>query len=424
MKVFVSYACADKIEVATIVNELASSGFDVWWDQSLTPASLWEDALIGQLTECDVLCVCLSPSSVCSEWVEKEYTIALEKMASSDKPKVIPVMLKTCEIPAALKPIQFIDMTDFPDSLWGLIGLMKAVDGKQALLDNKVTIDRAGSNEAMLPMLPPWQRALEQLFNEDKYVSRSLVSLSYWTGLSALEITHYCLSCEHLSISPYQTPAAQPIPYFGRTERLFRRYQNDEAQYLTHVKNYFNQQRQKKKHREYQKCWDLIEAHYEQRMKALGIKETILHQVTDLLSEQQDMIVVIQAQPTGQLHQQGHQLMAQVIESSPYTPLILTQEECHQLPSFTLRSILLNAPMLLVDRHIGAGLLNYIKGLYECSTCSFQLLRFLRWPKSKIEKLWGTPLKLGYQIDSLEQLSGQVDKWLMTMQNLEAESLS
>jgi hypothetical protein len=92
--------------VQAFAQALLSNGVDVWWDlSSLQGGDNWTNEIPQAIENCDLCIVVLSPNSVKSEWVQKEYTYAL-----NHQKLIIPVLYQACKIPFALVNINFIDI--------------------------------------------------------------------------------------------------------------------------------------------------------------------------------------------------------------------------------------------------------------------------------------------------------------------------
>ncbi len=105
-RVFVSYSRTDLNFVQVFAQALMSSGVDVWWDlSSLQGGDNWTEVIPQAIENSDICIVVLTPNSIQSDWVQKEYTYALEQ----DK-KIIPVLVQDCKIPFALININYVDL--------------------------------------------------------------------------------------------------------------------------------------------------------------------------------------------------------------------------------------------------------------------------------------------------------------------------
>jgi hypothetical protein len=104
-KIFVSYSRKDTDFVRKLAGDLEKAGYDVWWDLTdLRGGEDWIRRIPAAIEESQFVIVVLSPSSVISEWVEKEYTQAL-----SLRKKIIPIMLTPINVPFALNTINYLN---------------------------------------------------------------------------------------------------------------------------------------------------------------------------------------------------------------------------------------------------------------------------------------------------------------------------
>lgn len=112
VSVFISYSSNDKPFVKRFASDLQSRGVKVWVDD-------WEinigDSLVQKIRagidDVEYLAVVLSPSSVKSAWVQKEVDIAINQEIEGKKVKVLPLLLKQCELPGFLKGKSYADFT-------------------------------------------------------------------------------------------------------------------------------------------------------------------------------------------------------------------------------------------------------------------------------------------------------------------------
>ncbi len=132
-KVFISYSRQDLNFVQGFAQTLMSNGVDVWWDlSSLQGGDNWTNEIPQAIENCDLCIVVLSPNSVKSEWVQKEYTYAL-----NHQKRIIPVLYQSCKIPFALVNINFIDLrgANYQKGLEQIIQLSKVgMQEKQQVL--------------------------------------------------------------------------------------------------------------------------------------------------------------------------------------------------------------------------------------------------------------------------------------------------
>lgn len=127
-KVFISYSRQDLNFVQEFAQALMSNGIDVWWDlSSLQGGDNWTNEIPQAIENCDLCIVVLSPNAVQSEWVQKEYTYAL-----NHKKRIIPILHQACKIPFALVTINAIDVqgSSYQKGLEQVLQLARAGGGE------------------------------------------------------------------------------------------------------------------------------------------------------------------------------------------------------------------------------------------------------------------------------------------------------
>jgi hypothetical protein len=104
-KVFISYSRKDIKFARRLAADLESAGFDVWWDISdLQGGDDWVRFIPAAIEASRFFVVLLSPDSIQSEWVSKEYSYALRL-----RKKIVPAMIRQCDVPFALNTINYVD---------------------------------------------------------------------------------------------------------------------------------------------------------------------------------------------------------------------------------------------------------------------------------------------------------------------------
>src|ERR1044072_745475 len=84
---FLSYAHADKAKAQRIAAALEKSGYTVWWDQLIEGGSRYARSIDDALAEADAIVVVWSKSSIESDWVKDEASLA------RDRQRLVPVSL-------------------------------------------------------------------------------------------------------------------------------------------------------------------------------------------------------------------------------------------------------------------------------------------------------------------------------------------
>ncbi|MCZ6870331.1 MAG: TIR domain-containing protein [Gammaproteobacteria bacterium] len=96
--IFVSYAHEDDALVYPELQRLKDRGFNVWYDEGISPGSEWTDALASAIERCDVFLYFVSPRSVASEHCQRELNFSLDQGCT-----LLVVHLEETEIPRALR---------------------------------------------------------------------------------------------------------------------------------------------------------------------------------------------------------------------------------------------------------------------------------------------------------------------------------
>ena len=97
-EIFFSYSRRDSEFVGQMADELQARGVDVWVDTGeILAGEAWRHSIVEAIRNCKVFIIVLSPSSVASENVTKELTLAEQY----DK-RVLPLVIENVEIPPAL----------------------------------------------------------------------------------------------------------------------------------------------------------------------------------------------------------------------------------------------------------------------------------------------------------------------------------
>jgi len=121
-KLFISYSRKDSDFARKLAGDLEKAGYDVWWDiTDLRGGEDWIRRIPAAIEESHFFLVVLSPNSIISEWVEKEYTQAL-----SLRKKIIPIMLTPIIVPFALNTINYLNFAigAYEDNFKNLLSAM------------------------------------------------------------------------------------------------------------------------------------------------------------------------------------------------------------------------------------------------------------------------------------------------------------
>jgi TolB-like protein/tetratricopeptide (TPR) repeat protein len=154
-EVFVSYARTDRERVMELVERMRSAGIGVWVDEGgIHGASLWGQEIVDAIDASKVMILMISDSSITSDNVVKELSIA-----SEDKKPILPVYLHRSEIPksmryqlAGIQHIEFFEGQEgeaFQSMLVSLSRLGVSAGGAEAKPDSTSETVLEGQSTAM-----------------------------------------------------------------------------------------------------------------------------------------------------------------------------------------------------------------------------------------------------------------------------------
>ena len=105
-QVFISYSRKDISFIDRLAADLKTAGIDVWYDVSrIAGGARWRSEIENALRNSQYVIVVLSPDSIVSEWVEREFLFS-----SNLKRKIIPLMYRACELPLNYVDLNYIDV--------------------------------------------------------------------------------------------------------------------------------------------------------------------------------------------------------------------------------------------------------------------------------------------------------------------------
>jgi len=134
--IFVSYSSKDRPFVLAFVEELKSFGAKIWIDQlDIELGENWDNAIEEALEKSETIMIIISPTSVESQNVQDEVSIAI-----STKKKMVPILIRPCELPMRWGRRQYADLASNPDKaindILHFLGLQeKAANGIKKLLN-------------------------------------------------------------------------------------------------------------------------------------------------------------------------------------------------------------------------------------------------------------------------------------------------
>src|ERR1700735_2173712 len=111
IKVFISYASADRAVVSRIAVGLREGGVNVALDAwELAYGDSIEDRIDVDVRSSDVFLIILSKASIASRWLKRELNSALVNEMTDRGITIIPALIEECDIPDALAGLQYMDL--------------------------------------------------------------------------------------------------------------------------------------------------------------------------------------------------------------------------------------------------------------------------------------------------------------------------
>lgn len=112
--IFISHAHADRDWARRLFQLLTAGGRRVWFDeQSLDSLESHELAALEGISRSRHTVVLLSPNYVLSKWAQREFDEAGLLIRGNRERRLLPILIKNGEIPAALRPFHYLDACPF-----------------------------------------------------------------------------------------------------------------------------------------------------------------------------------------------------------------------------------------------------------------------------------------------------------------------
>lgn len=96
--IFISYAHKDSKIVFKEIKMFQNEGYNIWYDDELTPGNNWDEGIALALINSSLVVVFISENSVASENVKDEINLALDENIN-----VVPIYLEKIKLPSSLK---------------------------------------------------------------------------------------------------------------------------------------------------------------------------------------------------------------------------------------------------------------------------------------------------------------------------------
>jgi TolB-like protein len=127
--IFVSYAHDDAALVFPEITQLRDQGFNIWYDEGISPGSTWRDEVALALTQCKVFLFFVTPRSVASTNCVNEVNFCLSR-----ERKILSVHLEPTELELSLSAKQAIVRADLAAASYH----KKLSDSLQSLLPSAI----------------------------------------------------------------------------------------------------------------------------------------------------------------------------------------------------------------------------------------------------------------------------------------------
>jgi hypothetical protein len=124
--VFICHSSKDKPFVRKLGDALKAEGVPVWIDEAEIRVG---DSIISRIEQAigdvDYVAVALSPDAVSSPWVQEELRSAMSEQIEERKIKVLPLLVRDCDIPGFLRDKRYADFREpkrFDEGVEDLLG--------------------------------------------------------------------------------------------------------------------------------------------------------------------------------------------------------------------------------------------------------------------------------------------------------------
>lgn len=133
IRIFISYSSKDVDHAKHIAIDLSRKGHSVWLDQwTITAGDSVPARIVEGIESCDAVVVILSPNSVTSGWVEREWQAKYWDEVERNMTLVIPVLLRECAIPTLLRTRKYADFrTSYQTGLEELNDAVKRIKNRR-----------------------------------------------------------------------------------------------------------------------------------------------------------------------------------------------------------------------------------------------------------------------------------------------------
>jgi formylglycine-generating enzyme required for sulfatase activity len=216
-QIFISYSRRDLEFVERLAKDLRAAGLTVWYDLSnLEVGAHWGKEIQNAIQNSQYAIFVLSPNSVESEWVDREFIYADQL-----KLKIIPLLHEPCSLPLGMLNLQYIDMQGnnyklhFDDLLDALGAQPGAPDAKKAAA--RPSVEKPAAQKP--PRLP--RKTNTKTILALAGIALVIILLAgflpqIFKNLPAANVTStYTPATESITSTPTATPTLTPAPTLG-----------------------------------------------------------------------------------------------------------------------------------------------------------------------------------------------------------------
>ncbi len=205
-RVFISYSRKDLAFVERMAEDLKAAGLEAWYDLSgLDGGTRWGREIQNAIRESQIFVVVLSPNSIDSEWVEKEFMYA-----NRLKRKVIPLLLQPCETPMWFINLHFIDVQgeNYDRHFWVILKAMGVTaDGKAAKVKPSSAVP-AGKAAVEIPEPLPEEKEPEKKENRRTPGLRPIWIIAFAGLLALIAFAVWGMPALAARLAPTPTPTS------------------------------------------------------------------------------------------------------------------------------------------------------------------------------------------------------------------------
>lgn len=205
---FLSHSHRDKVFVRRLGEDLRARGLRVWIDEAeMAVGESLLDRIESAIAEMDFLAVVLSPDSVGSPWVKEELKMALMSEINLRRVRVLPILLRDCDLPGFLQGKVFADFREEANYQSALLELVRSV---QRHSEHALTKASPGPGPATAPV--PDERSLSFTPESREPIREEAIAL----GATAAFGVGYWQANHLLHVLMAQTEAETPLDaYLG-----------------------------------------------------------------------------------------------------------------------------------------------------------------------------------------------------------------